>query len=290
MKKEVIKRMKELLGKFKLRFSYFLFIGIIGFILQFISYFLVASPVSFATLYAQKMSATFKSYVAPSYLNLFASLLIGGCAIGFIKASKKEQTYVKISSFALLGSEILLSIISLVSIICLYALRVKLKTPSVNNLVYVLSSCKLISYLISSLSFMGLGYGMMKVEKQDALGKSGIWFTLIFNGLFVAFTVVLVFSSLFNDALNTYFSYYVNMNVDISYKTINGFIFGQLNGMKETIDVAGSYGNNSLVVTCVFGVIYQIIYLLMMGGSLVFLFTAFIKSYDVDKDKNRMSL
>ena len=57
MKKEVIKRMKELLGKFKLRFSYFLFIGIIGFILQFISYFLVASPVSFATLYAQKMSA-----------------------------------------------------------------------------------------------------------------------------------------------------------------------------------------------------------------------------------------
>ena len=75
MKKEVIKRMKELLGKFKLRFSYFLFIGIIGFILQFISYFLVASPVSFATLYAQKMSATFKSYVAPSYLTLFASLL-----------------------------------------------------------------------------------------------------------------------------------------------------------------------------------------------------------------------
>ena len=91
MKKEVIKRMKELLGKFKLRFSYFLFIGIIGFILQFISYFLVASPVSFATLYAQKMSATFKSYVAPSYLNLFASLLIGGCAIGFIKASKKDS-------------------------------------------------------------------------------------------------------------------------------------------------------------------------------------------------------
>ena len=245
MKKEVIKRMKELLGKFKLRFSYFLFIGIIGFILQFISYFLVASPVSFATLYAQKMSATFKSYVAPSYLNLSASFLIGGCAIGFIKASKKEQTYVKISSFALLGSEILLSIISLVSIICLYALRVKLKTPSVNNLVYVLSSCKLISYLISSL---------------------------------------------FNDALNTYFSYYVTLNVDISYKTINGFIFGQLNGMKETIDVAGSYGNNSLVVTCVFGVIYQIIYLLMVGGSLVFLFTAFIKSYDVDKDENRMSL
>ena len=98
------------------------------------------------------------------------------------------------------------------------------------------------------------------MEKQDALGKSGIWFTLIFNGLFVAFTVVLVFSSLFNDALDTYFSYYVNLNVDISYKTINGFIFGQLNGMKETIDVAGSYGNNSLVVTCVFGVIYQIIY------------------------------
>ena len=131
---------------------------------------------------------------------------------------------------------------------------------------------------------------MMKVEKQDALGKSGIWFTLIFNGLFVAFTVVLVFSSLFNDVLETYFSYYVNMNEDISYKTINGFIFGQLNGMKETIDVAGSYGNNSLVVTCVFGVIYQIIYLLMMGGSLVFLFTTFIKSYDVDKDENRMSL
>ena len=60
--------------------------------------------------------------------------------------------------------------------------------------------------------------------------------------------------------------------------------------MKETIDVDGSYGNNSLVVTCVFGVIYQIIYLLMMGGSLVFLFTTFIKSYDVDKDENRMSL
>ena len=80
------------------------------------------------------------------------------------------------------------------------------------------------------------------------------------------------------------------MNEDISYKTINGFIFGQLNGMKETIDVAGSYGNNSLVVTCVFGVIYQIIYLLMVGGSLVFLFTTFIKSYDVDKDENRMSL
>ena len=43
-------------------------------------------------------------------------------------------------------------------------------------------------------------------------------------------------------------------------------------------------------ITCVFGVIYQIIYLLMMGGSLVFLFTTFIKSYDVDKDENRMSL
>ncbi|MGN1295612.1 MAG: hypothetical protein ACI4U5_04320 [Bacilli bacterium] len=290
MKEAVTSYIKKISGKFKLRFSYFLFIGIIGFILQFISYFLVAGPVSFATLYATKMSASFKSYIAPSYLNLFASLLISVCAIGFIKASKKEQTYVKYSSYALFVDEIFLSIISLVSIICLYAIRLKLKENSANNLIYVLSSCKLIAYLISSISFMGLGYGMMKVEKQDGLGKVGIGANLVLNGLFIVFTFILIFSSLFSDALNTYFSYYVNTNVDISYKTINGFILGQMNGMKEVIAIADSYGNNSLIVTCVFGIIYQIVYLLMMGGSMIFLFTMFIKSYDISKDENRMSL
>ena len=290
MKVSVINRIKEIFVKFRLRFSYFLFIGIGGFIIQFISYFLVSSPVSFATLYASKISASFKSYVAPSYLNLFASLLIIICAIGFIKSSNKEQTYIEASAYTLVGSEIFLSIVSLVSIICLYAVRLKLKTPSTNNLIYTLSSCKLLGYLVTSISFMGLGYGMTKINKQDGLGKSGIIASLFFNGLFAIFTFVFVFLSLYSNVLDTYFSYYVNTNVDIAYKTINGFILGQLNGLKEVISIAESYGNNSLMVTCIFGVIYQITYLGMMCGSLIFLFTMFIKSYDIDKDENRMSL
>lgn len=290
MKVSVINRIKEIFVKFRLRFSYFLFIGIGGFIIQFISYFLVSSPVSFATLYASKISSSFKSYVAPSYLNLFASLLILICAIGFIKASNKEQTYIKASAYTLFGSEIFLSIVSLVSIICLYAVRLKLKTPSTNNLIYALSSCKLLGYLVTSISFMGLGYGMTKIKKQDGLGKSGIIASLFFNGLFAIFTFIFVFLSLYSNVLDTYFSYYVNTNVDVAYKTINGFILGQFNGLKEVISIAESYGNNSLMVICIFGVIYQITYLGMMCGSLIFLFTMFIKSYDIDKDENRMSL
>ena len=220
--------------KSKFRFSYFIIVGLIGFLIQLSAFFSFTKVnISASNLIATKDPSYFQAYTNNHIIFLAGTVLVIAMLVAYLFGKKKHQT-----SFNLITTLTLLCQIGLFVVVTYYLVyaginRVKMfssKDPYIKvitNLVLLRDYLLLASFAFYSLFSIGLLYA-----KENTLGaKICIFFSSSVN--IIAFVLLLTTicmkdsSSAFS-MLNNLYEVRLLPPYKYIYPTMNGFTYGQL--------------------------------------------------------------
>ena len=101
--------------KIKIRFSYFLILGIIGIIFQLISFFAWKNiEVTPSQIITSTTTEHFDAFIKQNHFVIVSSIFMIAFAVGLILCSKKEQLITKIGGYTIGVSELIKLVITIV--------------------------------------------------------------------------------------------------------------------------------------------------------------------------------
>lgn len=291
--------MKKEYKLLKLRFSYFLIIGLIGLFLIGISFFVWNSTSITPTMIMTKITSSnpqFKkylnNYMAPQKVQLVGYLFLVIMSCGFFFASKKKDIEIRIGSIIEFVSNFSCLILVIIELIFAYTNRTTFLLKKNDGFINWLNYFYVLSLLVNAIGFSFLGNGMHLSKKQDVIGKIGIYAIYGSCFLFVSYTLFFFINNAINSsfkALNSFYSAGISYPYSTARVTMNIFSltqFQQLSLNIEEISV-NKFGSPYIYIL---GYLYQIIFLVYLLGAIIFVTTILIQSFDIDKDDNPMSI
>lgn len=290
--------------KFKMRFSYFLISGLIGFALELVGFFMwTTEEFAYSKLKSTSDLTYFNTFTRGTYFVLFGALLVGVLAYGFYQASRKEHKLIRISSMCLLCLQALLLIDSIVYLIFAWNNRSSLTTDSVKIFIDVLVSLKNSLMYVSSIAMCVIMFGITRI-KDRPISKVAAYINLVTSLLFIVSFTVSFFGALSTpsyELLSKFFGEGVNF-----YNTSNKYTFvsayGSMNGltwhnMIRCFDFAqvasGSISSNDvsfILRGSVYAGITALTYGLSLVGNFIYCSGAMIESFDVSRDNDPLGL
>ena len=281
--------------KINFRFSYFLLIGMLGYILQIIAFFSFSDVSITSSNLTASSKAKFNQYMANNYILIAASLLIIAMFIGYLIGKKKNKDNgFNGSAIACIVSESLIVVSTLVYLIFTNIVRVKMFSSTTKN-VSVINTIILFRFVFLLASYATtsiFAVNFYHVREHSKLSKSSIYVMSIANVcLFVIFGIVMV-TSLMNDTykmLTNIYDIRLLPPYEKIYPTGNGFTLAQLTRM--TYIFSDAQGAKSIYTASAgFAIFTQIMYLVCLVCNLYFCLVQLIESYDIDRDSNLMGV
>ena len=288
--------------KFKFRFSYFILAGLVGFVLQIISFFSFAKPssnITSSSLTNAKSTAVFMKYMTSSIILAIATAFIIIMAVGYLIGKKKE----KLAGFntvtiGLITSESVILITTLVYIIFSSVVRTKMfnnttKNPDILNALLLV---RMIGMLLSYVFFSLFAYEILSVKKNSKVGKVGQIMIICVNFVAMILMVVTLISSSSNKAFSMLTELYPISSFP-PYEGLvpnpNGFTLAQFRRLTFVFDEC-SYKviKNSQVFTvgASIALISQMTYLVTIVVNIFAFLVQLVESFDIERDDNLMEI
>lgn len=272
--------------------------GLVGFVLQFVSFFSFTDTALTASKIVYKnATSSYLKYITSSIVLAIGTLLIIAMLIGYAIGKKKENNaFFKFSLTGALISESSVLISTLVYIIFSSIVRVNMFATKTNN-PNALSIILLIRMIGMTLTYAFLSlfsYGILTVKKCSSAAK--ISQVLMISVNFVGFVLMLVVlvSSKSNDAYRMLTNLY-HLNSLPPYKTVynspNGFTLAQITRLSYVSgECVIATGNGLLVRSASLAMSCQIVYLVATSVNFFTLLVQFIESFDISRDQNLMEI
>lgn len=284
--------------KFKFRFSYFLILGIVGFLLQLISFFSFSDvSITSSNLMNKNTNKYFMSFIANNIVFIFATLLIIGLFVGFLIGKKKNKNILfSISTIGIIATESLLLIITVTYLIFTGANRTNLylTTKSYMDVMKALIMVKMIVMMLSS-AFLALFFFVIddcrNSNKANRICSyiTSASFALLFISLLVVMSTSLAnysYSMLTNLYEIKTFPPYKKV-----YPSMNGFTLAQFNRLTLVFaDVESKGASNIYSISAGIDIFTLVIYLVSIVSSMVSFIIQLVQSYDLEKDNNLMEI
>lgn len=267
-------------------------LNLIAIILLIGGFFLWNSPIRNSSLYNSTIgSKASNQYLTPSYLVIFASiLLIGNILLTFIARIKEKNLPLKIVLSAKLITMLTVLITTISILFIFYSKNGKLlQNP---KLIYTIEILLLVRTIFFILFFiLEIAYVFVLPSKNYRLALKNISSKIIFV---TNLTFIIVFIFFINLSSKTYsilsFNYYnVSYPYNNLYPMINNFSWEQLksavlifqDSLNKVNNYAHAYWTPSLGAICI-----QISYIIALFGQFITHMIKFIVSFDLKEKKN----
>ena len=287
--------------KFKIRFSYFLILGIVGIIFQIISFFSWKNAgVSQAQLITSSTTEHFEAFIKPNYFVIVSSAFMICFALGLILCSKGKQLLTKIGGYTIGLSEILILVVSIIYIS--YATKNRTTLFKEEDQIKMINDLVGLKYTGLILSHIGLaltGLGLVLYKKEEKITKIGGYIGLSINGLMVIGLLTILisgFSSQTYELTNSFIDLGKNLKdpYELLHGSMNGFTFTHLQRLITLNDeiVLGVHPDKfqALHISVVISVTVLIANVVSMIGNLLYLSFVTVQSFDVSKDDKPMEI
>jgi hypothetical protein len=288
--------------KFKFRFSYWLLIGLIGFLLQITAFFISATYPSSASSLTTTDATAFWTLNITNWFLLFGSLLVGTMFVGyFVSKRDNDSTFYKISTLGGALSQFLIAAMTITYFIFAGINRTKMFSSSNNQkIIETFMMIRVIAMLLSSAFNILFIFSLRSVKNNNSkAAKVTYYIALITNTLlFVMLFVVMIMS--LNTKAYEFLTQYINMaSANPPYATTypywNGFTLLQMNiqltaATEASTYVLAGYEYSYLVGPAVVAFITEITYLINIAAGIVFVVVQIIESFDLDRDNDPMHI
>lgn len=286
------------MSKFKFRFSYFILIGILGFILQIISFFCFSNlEITAKDIMSTSSSAAFYEFIANNIVLMISCLCVGTMFVGYyIGKKKQESSLFQLSSGFVVACQGFIFVITLVYLIFATVVRTQLFDSKTTNMQFVaiLAGTRYI-YLVANYLAIGVfAYSLSKTRNNTKFSSVCNYFLLSINGLSALLLIVVLATSGLHSGFNMLINMYELKSLppyEATYPILNGFTLSQLTRLSyvpfecELISggsnlVVGSYLASAAIITFVSSAVYNLFW------SVVHL----IESFDIDRDYKLMEI
>ncbi len=289
--------------KLKMRFSYFLILGLFGFILEIASYFSFSrTDLKNSSITSSSGLDNYTSFCTSSYVYLIACFFILAMAIGIIICSKKN--FITKTGGIVLTASKAANIVIIIWFLCFGNVnRTSLYSSGNINWMNAFSNVYFICVIFSSFALFLISLGMFIENRHGKLTKYSSLACMITNGIIfltLGFTIIFAYSfKLYdlmvkmmepNKALRTPF--------ELKYATMNTFTLGHLRGVIDLAQQIGSYnGEGSLAeefasirTYAIFASGIIIFYIVNAFANLIGYGLTMVESFDRDNDETCMEI
>lgn len=286
--------------KIKIRFSYFLILGIIGIIFQLISFFAwkIDSGVTISNIMNSSKTEYFDAFIKPNHFVIVSVIFMIGFAVGLILCSKKEQLITKIGGYTIGVSELIKLVITIIYVA--YATKhreIMFKEEAQINTINALVNIKFASVILTHVGLGVASYGLIKYQKEEKITKAGSYVGLVANGLLVTGLLVVLVGGIFSQTLNLTngfigSSYKLKDMYELSSNSMNGFTYSHLeilftlsDEIALSVDPSKYSGLHASVIIVIITLIVNAVSIV---ANLLSLSLITVQSFDVSKDDKPM--
>lgn len=289
--------------KAKMRFSYFLIAGLIGFIFEIASFFsFTRTDLKNTSLTTSSGLDNFSSFCASSYVYMIGAFFILSFALGVIICSKKN--FLSRTGGILLSTSKGISIANIIAFLCFGNInRTSLYSNEHINSMNAFSNIYFISILLSSFAIFLISLGMYKENRHGSLTKYSSLVSLFTNAfifLVLTFSLVTAYSFKLYDILTKMMepNKALRSPFELRYATMNTFSLGQLKGIINLAQQISSYeGSSSLAeefssihTYAVMASIIIVSYLVNAFTNLISYGLIMVESFDFKNDDTCMEI
>ncbi len=288
---------------FKLRFSYFLIAGLIGYVLNLVSYFMWTNEqLAYSQIKASSSMDYYNRFVQSSYFALFGALFILVMAIGFFICSNWKQKLVKIPSVALGVLELGIFITLIIYLVYSKNNRANLDEEECEKFVTVLVNMKNAFVYASTCASTVIGAGLIKAYVKNETRKlsciSAIVFTCGSGLAFTSFTMM-YFASIgtySNELMVKWFaSSYSIGDFKSTFGSMNGLTFASGQRFLTLIEEVSTALNpkeeySKISIGAVFSLILVISYGISIVTNILFTVGTLVESFDVSRDDSPLEI
>lgn len=288
--------------KFSFRFSYWLMIGILGFLLQVTAFFVSATYPSSASSLTTTDATAFWNLNITNWFLLLGSLCVGAMFVGyFVSKRDNDSIFYKVSTLGGAISQSMIAIMTITYFIFAGINRTKMFSNSDNQkIIETFMMIRIIAMLLSS-AFMMLFIFSLKTVKNNNSKAARITY-IIFGStnalLFIMLFVVMMVSV--STKAYDFLTQYINMSsanppYATTYPYWNGFTLLQIKiqltaASEASTYVLAGYEYSYLVGPAVVAFITELLYLANIAAGIGFCVVQLIESFDLDRDSDLMHI
>lgn len=285
--------------KLKIRFSYFLILGIIGIIFQLISFFGWKNiEVTQSQLITSNTTEHFDLFIKANYFVIVSAILLICFAVGLILCSKKEQLLTKIGGYTIGLSELIVLVVTIIYMS--YATKNRTTMFKEENQIAAINTLVSIKFASIILSHIGLGissFGLLKYQKDEKITKIGSCVGVITNGLVVVSLLVVLVGGIFSQSYeltNRFIELSKNLKepYELLHGSMNGFTYSHLERLfilnDEIVLGVDPSKYAALHGAVVIALVALVINAVAIIGNLVSLSLITVQSFDLSKDDKPM--
>lgn len=281
----------------KLRFSYFILIGILGFALQIISFLCFSDlTITAKDIMLENSSSKFYDFIGNNIVLMISCLCIITMFVGYYIGKKKIESQIfQLSTCFVMASQFFIFAITLVYLIFATVVRTQLFDAKTNNLQIsnILVGTRYVYFIINYIAMAIFAFYLSKTRNNSKFSTGCNYVLIGINGLTALLFIFLLVTSKFHSGFNMITNLYELKWTSSSeiYPSFNGFTLAQLIRLSyipidyqvisnSTKIVAGSYFAISVIVSFVCSSVYNLFW------GIVHL----IESFDVDRDCRLMEI
>lgn len=289
--------------KIKMRFSYFLIAGLIGFILEIASFFsFTRTDLKNTSLTTSSGVDNFTSFCASSYVYMIGAFFLLAFGIGIIICSKKN--FISRTGGILLSIAKGLNISNIIAFLCFGNVnRTSLFSNEHINSMNAFSNIYFISVLLSTFALFLVSLGMYKENRHGSLTKYSSLVSLCTNAfvfLILTFSLVSAYSFKLYDILTKMMepNKALRTPFELKYATMNTFSLGHLKGIINLAEQISSYDGvgalaedfSSIHTYAVMASAIIISYLVNVFTNLISYGLVMVESFDIKNDDTSMEI
>lgn len=289
--------------KLKMRFSYFLIMGLVGFILEIASYFSFSrTDLKNSSITSSSGLDNYTSFCTSSYIYLIACFFILVMAIGIIICSKKN--FLSRTGGIVLTASKVVNIVIIIWFLCFGNInRTTLYNTTNINWMNAFSNIYFICVIFSSFGLFLVSLGMCIENRHGKLTKYSSLVCAITNGIIfltLAFTIIFAYSFKLYDIMSKMMepNKALRTPFELKYATMNTFTLGQLRGIIALAQQIGSYNGEGTLAEefasirsyAIFASGIIIFYIVNAFANLIGYGLTLVESFDMDNDDTCMEI
>lgn len=284
------------MSKIKIRFSYFLMIGIVGFVLQLISFFCFNDTSITSSNLVASSNAKFNAFIGNSIVLLFSCICIAGMFVGYLLGKKKDkELFFNVGAWGVIATQALIFIVTLVYLIFATVVRKDMfKVDSNKNMIATLANIRFVLVIVSYAAMSLFAINLPKVKNTSKLTNVSTKVLLTVNMIAFVLFVVVAFTSFVNEAHSMLTNLYELKHVPPYSKinpSFNGFTLAQLTrlsfipGECDALAKASSFSTSAYLAISAL-----IVYITSIATNLIWSVIQLVESYDIDRDSELMEI
>lgn len=280
------------------RFSYFIIVGLLGWIIQFIAFFSFSdTSITSSNLIATSSDRKFWAFMGNQIVSIVGSFFVAVMFLGYLIGKKpRKSPLFTVSVWGAMLSEIGMTIASAIYLIYASSVRVNMFSSKTSNAL-ILANMLNVRYLFLLLSFGFIAlfcFALFKMKPTSKAAKIGLGAMGGVHALSFLLLLILMGTSLFHPGYSMLTRLYEIRALppyESIYVSPNGLTLGQLirlSWIPGECSSLGGYSAYAFGAATAIGM--QILYLLGLVASAGSGTVQLIESYDIDRDSERMEI